>query len=166
MKFDAVISDCGTYRYSLTRVWDKGRGLLVFCMLNPSTADGKENDPTIRKCIGFAMRLGFGGIHVVNLSAFRAKKPSDLRKAKYAPGPDNLQYLREAFAGNTVVLAWGAHGAEVPLLARGARELAKIHADQVCILRDTKYGHPEHPLMLPYSCELILLHTKGESHGS
>ena len=46
----AVISDCGTHRYALWRVWDHSKGLVMFIMLNPSTANATEPDPTITRC--------------------------------------------------------------------------------------------------------------------
>ena len=74
----AWISECGRYRYSLTRRFADGLDL-VFVMLNPSTADADKDDPTIRRCCGFADRMGFGGIIVVNLFALRAAAPEVTR---------------------------------------------------------------------------------------
>ena len=85
---EAVISDCGAYRYHLARIWEEGpqhSGLrhlwrpknLAFVMLNPSTADAYEDDPTIRRCIGFGQRDAFDSITVLNLFAGRATKPKD-----------------------------------------------------------------------------------------
>lgn len=62
---DAQISSDGLYRYSLTRHWgtpNESSDPLVFLMLNPSTADGLRDDPTIRRCIGFAKREENNGI--------------------------------------------------------------------------------------------------------
>src|SRR5437868_12651695 len=76
----AVISPCGKFRYRLTRQWGEGAAL-PFVMLNPSTADAEQDDPTIRKCVGFAKRMGYDGIEVVNLYAYRATKPTQDRKS-------------------------------------------------------------------------------------
>jgi len=75
----AVLSDCGTYRYSLTRRWSPGP-LLGWVMLNPSRADALVDDPTIRRCVGFARRWGFAGIVVRNLYALRATDPRELSR--------------------------------------------------------------------------------------
>lgn len=72
IKKDATISDCGKYRYRLSRIWEPGRPVATFVMLNPSTADATNDDATIRKCMGFARRWNLGGIHVGNLFAYRA----------------------------------------------------------------------------------------------
>ena len=71
----AILSDDGRYRYLLERQWDE-RPRMAWCMLNPSTADANIDDQTIKRCIGFAKREGFGGIIVVNLMAFRATSPA------------------------------------------------------------------------------------------
>ena len=144
----AVISPCGNYRYLLTRIWDERLPLLVFIMLNPSVADAEIDDPTIRRCMWFAKREGYGGIVVANLYAFRATSPRDLFKAKSPFGPDNEATLRDiATAYPKIVCAWGSHGAAMAtasingLLRHGGAQL-------VCLGR-TKDGHPRHPLYVP-----------------
>ena len=150
----ALVSGCGTYRYTLSRIWDLALPVLVFVMLNPSTAVGSSGGPTIRKCIGFARRLGYGGIKVVNLFAFRATDPADLKRAGYPVGEDNDASILRECAGATVVCAWGRNAAGLArvttvrvLLANAG---AKVHA-----LRLAGDGTPWHPLMLPYSCQLL-----------
>lgn len=111
MEKTAIISDCGRYRYQLGRTWSDGP-IARFIMLNPSTADATEDDPTIRRCISFAKREGAGAISVVNLFAFRATKPADMMKATDPIGPENNDHLREwvghefGFA-KLVIAAWG-----------------------------------------------------------
>lgn len=153
----AFISPCGNFRYTLSRTWNASLPVLVFCLLNPSTADGSYDDATVRKCIGFAQRLGFGGLIIVNISAYRAKNPVDLRRAHWPLGPDNNRYLDHAFTGRTVVLGWGANARHNPVIAERVFQRAKAQADRVCALRLLSDGTPEHPLMLPYSCSLITL---------
>jgi len=154
MKRDAVLSDCGRFRYILSRDWNGMLPRLCYVMLNPSTADASQDDPTIRKCIGFAERLGFGGFTVVNLYAYRATHPRDLRTAGYPVGPENNDFISIALDGtDAVVCAWGANArglarpTEVLSLLR--RRLLKPKA-----LSLTAGGIPAHPLMLPYSCTL------------
>jgi hypothetical protein len=92
----AVISDCQQYRYSLTRVWAENAPRACFIMLNPSIADATINDPTIRRCIGFAIEMGCGSLEVVNLFAFRATDPKAMKQADDPIGPENDRYLIEA----------------------------------------------------------------------
>ena len=80
MKRSAIISDCSKYRYELHREWDKKKKKVLFIMLNPSTADGLNNDLTTIRCMNFAKRWGFGGIMIGNIYPFRAKRPKDLQK--------------------------------------------------------------------------------------
>src|SRR4051812_5648202 len=102
----ATISDCGTYRYRLGRSWEPSMPRLGFVMLNPSVASADIDDPTIRRCIGFAQRLGFGSIDVGNLFAYRATKPKDLKEAGFPEGPDNNDHLRAiALECQTIVCA-------------------------------------------------------------
>ena len=84
----ADISDCGAYRYRLTREWSD-KPLLPFVMLNPSDANAEIDDPTIRRCMGFARAWGYGGIVVGNLYAFRTPYPETLWKAPDPYGPLN-----------------------------------------------------------------------------
>lgn len=95
---EAVFSDCESYRYSLTRVWDAALPRLAWVMLNPSTADERRNDPTIARCEARTRAMGCGAYRIVNLYAFRATYPRDLRKAADPVGEGNEAALRKAAA--------------------------------------------------------------------
>jgi hypothetical protein len=147
----AIISDCGKFRYRLWRRWDKGAASMAFVMLNPSTADADQDDPTIRKCIGFAERQACGGIDVVNLYAYRATKPADLKRAGYPRGPENDRFIAAAAReSGRVVCAWGVNARS---LSRPAEVLALLRGCGVrpLVLATSADGVPLHPLMLPYS---------------
>lgn len=152
----ADISPDGIYRYRLTRVWGS-LPTLPFIMLNPSTADSTKDDPTIRRCIGFAKREGFGGIEVCNLYAFRATKPADLWQADDPIGPRNGQVLRDLLTrwngGSPIVAAWGAHAKH----ERVAWLLDKPGAHRLRCLGITKHGAPRHPLYVKGDQPLVLL---------
>ena len=153
MERTALLSPCSKYRYRLGRRWGDGPPL-VFVMLNPSTADAEQDDATIRKCIGFAERLGFVGIEVVNLYAFRATDPRELRAAGYPVGPENDDHLEEVCRpAQTVVCAWGSNAKG---LQRPVDVLRTLKAWNVApmALQVNAGGIPAHPLMLPYSCTL------------
>lgn len=152
----AHISDDGLYRYTLGRRWstDLDAGAAVFVMLNPSTADASVDDPTIRRCIGFARALGCGGLHVVNLYAYRATKPADLWQVEDPVGPENDDVLRRTFKaaaneGRPVIAAWGANAK--PLRVEFVGILAKAAGVTLTALGVTKDGAPRHPLYLPAS---------------
>lgn len=114
---EAVLSPCGTYRYYLGRTWDHDLPRFRVVMLNPSTADEWTDDPTIRRCISFAAREGCGALHVCNLFAYRATKPTALKDVSPAErvGPENHTHLqalvsqRFRYGAGPLVVAWGAH---------------------------------------------------------
>jgi len=85
----ATFSTDRVYRYALWRVWDAALPSFVVIGLNPSTADETENDPTIRRCIGFAKREGCGGLVMLNLFAVRATDPRVMMAHPEPIGPDN-----------------------------------------------------------------------------
>ena len=150
MQSNAVLSDCGRYRYRLDRRWGNGP-TMGFVMLNPSTADAEVDDPTIRRCIGFAKREGCGSLQVVNLFAFRATDPEELYAADDPVGPGNDNHVRYVLnRARIAVAAWGAHR-----LARDPGDaLAKGWRRMVC-LGKTKAGAPRHPLYVRKDAPLI-----------
>lgn len=146
----AVISECGRYRYALLRRWGDAPTFATFVLLNPSTADAEQDDPTIRRCIGFAKAWGLAALRVVNVYALRSTDPEALRRADDPVGPLNDRYLtRHAEAardeGMPLVAAWGAHAD--PNRVRQVLALPGMTA--LTALGTTKDGHPRHPLYLP-----------------
>lgn len=143
----ATIDPSGTYRYSLWRKWDEDNlTMLRWVLLNPSTADAEQDDPTIRRCIGYAKSWGFGGMVVLNLFALRATDPKELKRTMRDPiGPDNDKWIDDVMLKGTFAVAgWGAGGA---LGGRGAA-MHRLYPEMRC-LGLTKDGHPRHPLYLP-----------------
>ncbi len=147
----ATFSSCRTYRYILWRWWNRDLPPTVFIGLNPSTADETEDDPTIRRCRGFARNWGSGGLIMLNLFALRATNPAELKKHPEPVGPGNdctiLETVRQY--PTDVMLAWGNHG----VLYDRDREVYGLLNSIACI--DTKVfgmtnsGQPKHPLYLP-----------------
>jgi hypothetical protein len=151
MERNAVISADQKHRYLLTRLWDGGLAGVTFVMLNPSTADATHDDATVRKCVGFAQRYGFGQIAIVNLFSLRARDPVDLIAAQERNGPDADFWIGRATSvlDRPVLVAWGSVGARFP---DRTRAVLKLIGRAVRCLSLTKDSHPSHPLMLPYSC--------------
>lgn len=141
----AIIDETGKYRYQLWRIWDQTLPLAVFIMLNPSTADAEEDDPTIRRCMNYARSWGYGGIKVVNLFAYRATNPMELAKVSDPIGPLNNQYIFDAVNNSYIVIAaWGTHGS----LYNRDKKVIRIFENKLRYLGLTKDGHPKHPLYL------------------
>lgn len=118
-------------------------------MLNPSTADEIKDDPTIRKCVKYAKRNGFNGLHVVNLFAFRSTDPKILKKRAqpYLVGPENDAVIRY-FSRHVhkIVVAWGAHGDSFPERTKKVLCLLRETKDKLWCLGTTSTGQPRHPL--------------------
>jgi hypothetical protein len=144
----ATFSPCRTYRYALTRRWS-ARPLPVFVMLNPSTADALVDDPTIRRCAGFAKSWTCGGFAVVNLFGLRATDPRQMRGHPDPVGPDNDLVIASLLSGDhpagPVVCAWGAHPGTTER-ARQVMELLRNRRISPLCLGTTKGGQPRHPL--------------------
>ena len=151
----ATLSPDGRYRYRLGRRWAEG-ATVTWIMLNPSTADAANDDPTIRRCTDFTKRWGYGGLTVVNLFALRATDPRALRRAYDQPIglPDNDRHIVEATASAAlVVAAWGAHGT---MYARDRQVRMLLDGRAVHCLGTTKAGQPRHPLYLARDTELAV----------
>lgn len=141
----------GEYRYQLWRTWDWKFKPVVFVMLNPSTADATEDDPTIRRCVAYAKAWGRGGLVVANVFALRATNPSELERHENPVGPLNNDALRyTAGLSDLVVCAWGS---KIPSAWGGQADftwgLLKGAGAEPQMLRLNQDGQPAHPLYLP-----------------
>jgi len=142
---DASFSACGDYRYRARRVWDKDKPTFFIIGLNPSTTEAEEDNPTIRRCVGFAKANGCGALILGNLFAFRATTPDALKRAEDPIGPRNHQWLRRMHkAADITVAAWGVHGA----FKQQDIAVRAILGEEVQCLGTTQAGHPRHPLYL------------------
>lgn len=153
MNGTAIFSDCRRYRYWLTREISAKGVTVAFVMLNPSTADAEVDDPTIRRCMGFARAWGYGGIVVANLCPLRATNPKEL---PYSDGSmvdalvRNIEVVEHLMEGcfrsgdgyRDVFAAWGANRA-VRWYAPAVRPL---HGKHLRCIDLTKGGFPKHPL--------------------
>ena len=140
----AVFSPCRTYRYALSRVWAADKPYALFIGLNPSTADETLDDPTIRRCIDFAKRWGYGGLVMANLFAYRATDPAVMKRAAEPVGELNDPWLIALAAqAGVVIAAWGEHGAFGQRSAQVCQLIPQLHYLQL-----NKSGEPRHPLYL------------------
>jgi hypothetical protein len=153
----AILSGCRRYRYLLERKVGLQDRTALFIMLNPSTADAHQDDPTIRRCKGFAKTLNCGKLVVVNLFAYRATKPADMLEAEDPIGPENDRWIGRAaddakLSGGIVIAAWGAHGGH---MGRDKQVLALLDSWDVepMSLAETAAGMPRHPLYVRGDCK-------------
>ncbi len=147
----ATFSNCRKYRYALSRSWDEKKKIVLFIGLNPSTADEKKDDPTIRRCINYAQNWGFGGLQVANLFAYRATKPAELKNVENPVGDDNDKHLiKLSKMADLTVAAWGNEGS---LFSRD-KQVIKLIPNLMC-LKINKSGQPAHPLYQKKDIEYI-----------
>jgi hypothetical protein len=147
VKGDATFSRDRVYRYTLMRRWARGPAVL-FIMLNPSTADAVQMDPTVTRCYKFARRWGYAALYVGNMYAVRSPDPLVMKAHPDPVGnPKNDSHLsRMVRRSELTVVAWGAHAT-----VEREREVLDliINAGQIPhALALTKAGHPRHPLYL------------------
>ena len=139
----------GEYRWRLWRRWSEVEPMLLWVMLNPSTADGTQDDPTIRRCCSFARRWGYGGIVVCNLFALRSTDPKAVLRHPDPIGRENDDVISATAAEcPDSVCAWGSHKS-VTHRALVVRRLLLQAGNSPTHLGLTKTGHPKHPLYLP-----------------
>lgn len=148
----ATLSPCGRYRYSLGRRWVEDSALVLWVMLNPSTADAEKDDTTIAKITKFTKRFGYGAFEVVNLYAYRATDPKEMFAAQKngvdIVGPENDKWISEIAVGaRVIIVAWGAN-AEWSRVRKAMPFIDSVNLGVGC-LSVTKSGHPGHPLYLP-----------------
>lgn len=142
----AIISKDKKYRYSLWRIWDDAKPLVLYIMLNPSTAEGdpSTDDATTRRCYSFAKDNGYGGFYIGNLFAYRARIYRDLLKVKMEEriGPEYEYWMAEMLLScQDVVFAWGAFS----IVPTRQQKFIDLLPDALC-LGVTKDGFPRHPL--------------------
>ena len=166
----ADISEDGLYRYKLGRLWNSKKGVIGWLMLNPSTADANIDDPTIRKCIGFSERWGYGEIQVVNLWAYRSTDPKKLLEIHDPFGPKNWEHIDYVCSFcDTIVAAWGNEVIIRRLNKNGLSAFDTVNQIRfrhphlaIKCLGKSNNGNPYHPLMLPYDTELRDYFEKDE----
>lgn len=146
----ADFSNDNLYRYVLKRSWDDTLPRVCFIGLNPSTADHKKDDPTIRRCRNFAKVWGFGGMWMVNLFAFRATKPSVMKEADDPVGELNDWYIDYAKRHcEKMVACWGAQGEY-----KNRDKIVLSSLEEYYYIKMTQTGHPSHPLYLKKNLNL------------
>lgn len=151
---ECVFSTCRNYRYTLwrscsddffTKAIRGDRDYAMFVGLNPSTADENHDDPTIRRCVGFATQWGFSALCMTNLFAFRSTDPRGMKRASHPIGGDNDAWLlRCAANAGIIIAAWGKNGSFMGRAGAVIKLLPMMH-----YLRLNDDGSPEHPLYIP-----------------
>lgn len=147
---ECEFSPCRRYRYTWKLAWNRTQPPCAFVGLNPSTADESSPDPTVRRCIAYARGWGYGGLIMLNLFAFRATDPKDMKAEADPVGANNNRWLRDqagyvTLMGGVVIAAWGTHGEH---LGRSSDVVTLLAGVPLYCLKVTKGGEPGHPLYL------------------
>jgi hypothetical protein len=148
LKREAEIDMSKKYRYLLRRDWDETKPSVLWIMLNPSTADHQVDDPTIKACIRFTKKWEYGSFEVVNLFAYRATNPSELKNLDkdIAIGTESLTYIREALErADLIVAAWGSNG-KTHKRNQDDELISLLKSYQLKCLHILSDGDPRHPL--------------------
>lgn len=143
MNKGALFSEDREYRYLLWRVWDERKPYAMFIGLNSSTANENMEDPTIRRCLGFAGKWGYGGLYMGNLYGLVTTNPVFLKVSSDPIGDNDKHLIPAALKAGIVVVAWGSFK-EVE--GRDKEVLDQL-PDTYC-MGLTKNGYPRHPLYL------------------
>jgi hypothetical protein len=156
---EAVMSGCGKYRYLLRRRVGRSHRVATIIMLNPSTADAVKDDPTIRRCMGFARLWGCSRLQIVNLFALRSRDPEAIQQAADPVGPENEDHIRRAIetaCRGPIVCAWGVRGSYRDRDLAMLRMLRQLGVRPLAIAV-TRGGYPRHPLYAAYTRRLVSL---------
>lgn len=172
----ATFDPKGIYRYRLTRCWDETVPAITWIMLNPSTADHRVDDATLRRVVGFSRSWGFGTVVVVNLFALIASRPGNLTDAPVPVGPDNDAAIADSVSGSGMVIAaWGNHGAlqnpstGLPRHGEVLQLLVAGSTNEIRCLGTTGSGQPRHPLYVSATTRPVPLEgwpSPGETRKS
>lgn len=148
----AVFSEDRRYRYWLKITWEPTHPVFCFCGLNPSTADELKNDPTVERCERRARGMGYGSLIVVNLFAYRATDPREMKRQADPVGDRNDEAIRNAVVVSDLFLCgWGNHGA---FRGRGEQVMRFLDGHDPQCLGVSKAGHPVHPLYQSYETQV------------
>ena len=134
-------------RYSLNREWDKSKNKILYIMLNPSLADDKNDDPTIRRLINFTKKFNYGGFLVGNIFTKITPNPKELDKSKGMSDKNFEELIKLINKVDQIVYAWGSSIEEPQLLK-------KLVLSPKCFGKNVN-GTPKHPLYLPKDSKLI-----------
>lgn len=146
----ARFSPCGGYRWWLGRCWCPERSGLLFIGLNPSRADGRRDDPTLRRLARFARDWGFGGIEVVNLFSAVASSPRLLSTLNDPVGARTDGWIRQRAMAERVEAIWLGWGNQGGWRQRDRQVLGLLRTavptKPLLTLGATRQGQPRHPL--------------------
>lgn len=146
----AEFSECGRYRFQLTRIWDDSKKVAMCIGLNPSKAGSIKDDPTISRLTSVLKHLGYGGLRMTNLYSFITSKPNELYQVA-DPLKNNDEWLATtAIVSQEIIFCWGAF----PHAEYRAKKIIGQFPDALCFGKN-KDGSPWHPLAMMYAGQRV-----------
>jgi hypothetical protein len=140
----ADFSEDRLYRYSLWRIWDESKPLVMFIGLNPSTADAENDDPTIRRVKSIAANLGYGGVYMCNCFSYISTNPAMLQAETLEAIMKNADVIKRVAERCTeIIFAWGNFDI---VRKRGVDKQLSAAFPNAKALFINKNGSPKHPL--------------------
>ncbi len=155
----ATFSEDRKRRFDLVRDWREEIGApdktMLVAGLNPSKAGEKDDDPTVRKTVGFGRRWGFGRVVLVNLNPIVSTDPWKL------PAWSGLDMQNRAITqawvemADLIVAAWGtqpralSRKIALPELVYEFRQ--NVGERLLYCIGTTSQGYPKHPSRAPYT---------------
>jgi len=154
----SVFSECGQYRYVLSRDWSITQRPIAMCIgLNPSTANDIQDDQTISRLSKSLNHLGFGGFRMTNLYALISTKPKLLFEVPDAIKDNDKWLVKTKEECQEVIFCWG----NFKNIEYRAKIVSSLFQKATCFGRN-KNGTPWHPLAMMYAgmkCEEAKLIT-------
>lgn len=154
----ATFSEDRKRRFELVRDWRDEIGApdktMLVVGLNPSKAGENDDDPTVRKTVGFGRRWGFGRVVLVNLNPIVSTDPWALPPWS-GIDMENLAIIQRWLKESAlVVAAWGSQPRAICrtiALAELVYSLRAIAPVTLYCIGTTKNGDPLHPSRAPYT---------------
>ena len=144
---EAKFSNDKKERFTLKREWDKSKNKILYIMLNPSLADDKKDDPTIRRLIGFTKKFNYGGFLVGNIFTTITPNPKEIDKSLVISDRNLKELLKLINKVDQIVYAWGNNIKEPNILK-------EVVNNPKCFGKNLN-GTPKHPLYLNGNTPII-----------
>lgn len=154
MEYNTVLSKDRVYRYQLFREVTpnpddcpfSNNDYIMFIGLNPSVADEKKDDATIRICMKYAAMWGMQRLCMANLFAYRETNPKACFMARDPIGSSNNFHLYDLARGaGEIVCVWGRWGC---MLDRDLKVINLLSEFPLSVLKFNSDWTPHHPLRM------------------
>ncbi|WP_349768587.1 DUF1643 domain-containing protein [Priestia megaterium] len=145
---EAVFSECGSYRYLLSRSIQGKPRKMTFIMFNPNVRDDIQLGPTSNYCFNYAINKGYGKVEIVNLFALRTRNIKELKQRVKSEEIDPIGGLNDNYITNSikdadkVIIAWGSEGG---FKRRDSQVLKLLKGTNIYCFGKSKKNKPVYP---------------------